>query len=115
MNIAGMRARIIFQKSIVKIDEIGNHTNEWANFYSCWAGIKNSGRGGRSTSEKHEAAQTLEQKRLDFTVRYCEKISEINSTEYRIYFNEQIYNIEASDIMKFDKKSLNFTAVLVSR
>lgn len=112
MYIAGMRAKILFQKHIVKADSIGNRLNEWENFYSCWASVKTS---GRAANENENAAQTIQQSRLDFTVRYCEKVSEITSTEYRIFFNGRIYDIEAVDVMKFEKKCLKFTAVLVNR
>ena len=37
MNIAAMRIRITFQKSQVVKDEIGNHTNEWVDYFSCYA------------------------------------------------------------------------------
>lgn len=112
MNIAGMRAKILFQRHIVKVDSIGNRLNEWENFYSCWASVKTS---GRTAVENEDDVQTVEQKRFDFTVRYCEKVSEITSTEYRIFFNGRIYDIEAVDVMKFEKKCLKFTAVLVNR
>ena len=39
MNIAAMRIRITFQKSQVVKDEIGNHTNEWVDYFSCYVKI----------------------------------------------------------------------------
>ena len=39
MNIAAMNVRICFQKSSVVTDEIGNHTNEWVDYFSCYATV----------------------------------------------------------------------------
>ena len=110
--IAGMNERITFQKQDVIVDDIGNHTNKWSDYYSCWAAIATS---RISTKEKEEAAQTLEQERLDFTVRYCPQVSTISSTEYRIAFKGHIYNIDKIDNVDFKKKTLKFSASLVRR
>ena len=112
MNIAAMNVRIMFQKHYVVIDEIGNHINSWKNCYACWATVKSS---SRVSQETEEAAQTVEQNKVEFTVRYCAKTAEINSTEYRIFFTGRIYDIDSVDIMALRKKSLKFTAHLVSR
>lgn len=108
MIISAMRKRIIFQRHIVKADSIGNHINSWDNFYSCWASSK-----VKSASETEDAAQTLEQSKLIFTVRYCPKAAEITSTEYRIIFEGRIYGIETVDTTY--KDSVKFTAVLERR
>ncbi len=112
MNIAGMNERITFQRHIVETDEIGNRINTWDDYFSCWASVSSS---KLNASEKNEAAQTLEQDRLDFTVRWCSQTSEITSTEYRIIFRERIYNIDHTDIMKSKKQSLKFSGYLVRR
>lgn len=112
MKVAGLNSRITFQKNSVVIDEIGNHNNSWVDFYACWAAISTS---KLSVKETQEAAQTLEQQKLDFIVRYCKQTAAINSTEYRIFFDEKIYNISSIDNMAFKKKYLKFTADLARR
>lgn len=112
MNIAAMNERITFQKHIVEIDDIGNRINTWEDYFSCWASVSAS---KLNVGEKNEAAQTLEQDRLDFTVRWCSQTAEITSTEYRIIFRERIYNIDHIDIGKNKKQSLKFSAYLVRR
>ncbi len=107
MNLAGLDKRIVFQRHSVRVDSIGNHINDWANFFSCWAGIKNS---GRSSAEMQDASRTSYKQKLDFTVRACPKIADITPTEYRIFFNGQVYNIEAVD--NTGKNSMKFTATL---
>lgn len=110
MNVASMNERITFQKHIVEADDIGNRINTWADYFSCWAAVFTS---KLNVNEKEEAAQTLAQERLDFTVRYCSQTAEITSTEYRIIFRERIYNIDRVDSVK--KQSLKFGASLVRR
>ena len=107
-----MNERITFQRQDVTVDEIGNHINKWSDYYSCWAAVSSS---KISTKEKEEAAQTLEQERLDFTVRDCPQASIITSTEYRIIFKGRIYGIDKTDSMDFKKKTLKFSASLVRR
>ena len=111
MNIAGMRVRIVFQKSMPIIDEYGNHKSEWSDYYRCWAsavtgGIKN---------EQEAAAHTKEEDKLDFTVRYCSETAPINEKEYRIKLKDRIYNIVNIDEMGFKHNSRKFHAELVER
>ena len=112
MNIAAMNERIMFQRHIVNVDDIGNHINTWSDYFTCWASVKSS---KLNVNEKDEAAQTLEQERLDFTIRYCSQVSEITSTEYRIIFRERIYNIDRVDKGDFKKEMLKISAYLVRR
>lgn len=44
MDIALLNIKIIFQKNEVVTNRIGNHKNEWKEFYSCFATV--SGEGG---------------------------------------------------------------------
>ena len=39
MNISNMNVRITIQKNAVVIDKIGNHTNEWQDYYTCYATV----------------------------------------------------------------------------
>ena len=39
MYISNLNVRITFQKNAVVIDKIGNHTNEWQDYYSCYATV----------------------------------------------------------------------------
>ena len=105
--------RVKFQKQIVSVDEVGNRINTWSDYISCWASVKSA--SGEKAGEKEDAAQTLEQDRLDFTVRYSSQTSEIRSSEYRIIFKERIYNIDHVDIGESKKQALKFSGYLVRR
>ena len=104
--------RVIFQRQVVKVDEIGNHVDEWEDCYASWASVTTS---ALKTEEKQEAGQTLENERLDFTVRWCSQTAEITSTGYRIIFKERIYNIDRVDNADFSNRAIKFSAYLVRR
>ena len=105
--------RITFQRQVVTVDDIGNRQNSWSDYFTCWASVSTSTLN--NAREKNEAAQTLEQERLDFTVRYSSQTSEIRSSEYRIIFKERIYNIDHVDIGESKKQALKFSGYLVRR
>ena len=75
MNIAAMNVKISFQKSSVVTDEIGNHTNEWVDYFSCYATVSD-----KTAHEADTAGQTVTSERMDFTVRYCSETAAVTST-----------------------------------
>ena len=107
-----LNQRIIFQRQTSSVDEIGNRLNTWSDYYTCWSAVSTS---RLNTTEKTEAAQTLEQERLDFVVRYCPQTSEISSTEYRIVFKERVYDIDSMDNLDFGRKLVKFRTHLGRR
>lgn len=83
-----LNQRITFQKQTEIIDEIKCRTTELHDFYTCWASV--SGVPGR---EYWIAREQHEENTLSFKVRYCQKLAEINKTEYFIKYKNKIYNI----------------------
>lgn len=103
MDISLLNVRIAFQRNEVVVDEIGNHRNIWTDVYSCYATV--SGEGG---SERLSAGVQVKDSDISFTVRYCNALSSIDSTKFRIVFENDMYNIVSIDHMNFKKKSLKF-------
>lgn len=101
MDITLLNVRVVVEKTNVTVDSIGNHKNEWTEFYSCFAKV--SGENGK---EKEVAGTTVDKVDIFFTIRYCEKISNLNSTEYRVLFNKEPYNILSVDHMNYKNKFL---------
>ena len=95
MHISNLNVRITFQKNAVVIDKIGNHTNEWQDYYSCYATVS-----GETGTEQAIVGETVEND--------CEKVSSIISTKYRIIFRNEIYDIMAVDHFSYTKKYLKF-------
>ena len=106
MDIAALNTRIIFQKSTVLSDKIGNRTNQWQDYYKCFATISDS-QGGNS-AESSIAGLIVEHTDVSFTVRYCKKTMNIKSTEYRVLWNGDIYNIVKIDHLNLKKRALKF-------
>lgn len=113
MDIAAMNVRITFQKQDVVVDEIGNRTNEWTDFYSCFATISNS--SGKTDTESEGAGTTLDELDIGFTVRFCQKTFAVNSTGYRIIWNGDVYNIVKVDYLNMKKRGLKFRCRKVER
>lgn len=110
MDIALLNEKITFQKNEVQVDDIGNHINGWSDYYTCHATI--SGEGG---TEKSAAGLVVENTDISFSVRYCRMMSKIDSTGYRILFNDTIYNILSIDHMNYKRKSVKFKCQKVRR
>jgi len=110
VDIALMNVRILFQKNVVKTDKIGNHTNTWEDYYSCYATVS-----GENGTEKTVAGLVVDDSDISFSVRYCRLVSKIESTGYRILFNDAIYNILSVDHMNYKRKSVKFKCQRVRR
>lgn len=110
MDIAGLNVRITIQKNEVTVDRIGNHKSVWKDYFTCWATCSN-----QTGSETDDVGQTLEEDKMDFTVRYSSETAAVVSTKYRIILNDRIYNIDHVDDMAFKHRSRKFHATLVRR
>lgn len=106
MEIAAMNVRITFQKNGVIVDKIGNHTNDWSDFYSCFATISDS--TGKSSAEDTVAGLIVDHSDISFTVRFCKKAMAISSTNFRILWNGEVYNIVKIDHLNLKKHALKF-------
>lgn len=110
MDIALLNVSITFQKNAAVVDAIGNHKNEWTDFYSCHATV--SGEGGKEASA---TGLIVDDSDISFTVRFCRKVSELNNTEFRVLFGGEIYNILSIDHMNFKRKSIKVKCQKVRR
>jgi SPP1 family predicted phage head-tail adaptor len=110
MNIAGLRVRITIQENKTVIDNYGNHSNEWTDYFTCWATASS-----QTGEEANAGGTTTEEDRMDFTVRYSSETAAVVSTKYRILLLDRIYDIDHVDDMGFKKNSRKFHAHLVKR
>ena len=100
MDIARLKVRITIEKSTVKVDEIGNHTNGWEDYYSCYA------HPNTYTVDETESKVDYENKTIAFSVRACEKTKALTSIGFRVQFEGQVYNIVSIDKMNYDNKEI---------
>ena len=101
MDVALLNQQILVQKNEVTVDAIGNHLNQWMDFYSCYATIS-----GESPNESTSAWAVVDNTKADFTVRWCRAVSEITADNFRILYAGEIYNILGIDHQNFKKKSV---------
>ncbi len=99
--ISMMGERIIIQKSTAGNDKHGNRILAWEDYYRCYAYVN-----GLSGNEYWAAAQTNSQDEIVFSVRYCRKLSVLDSEHYRIIFRDKIYNISFVDNVQYRNKML---------
>lgn len=106
-KIARFNERITIQKNTVVTDRIGNHTNAWADWFSCFA------YASTYQYDKEEAAATTRQEQtINFEVRYCTELKDLDSTHYRVSFHGQPYDIESVDMMNYQRKTIRIVCKL---
>lgn len=106
MDVAAMNVRITFQKNTAAADAIGNRTNVWADYYSCYATVSDS--AGKSSAESDAAGQTVAHPDISFTVRFCRKAKAVDTTGFRILWDGGIYDILKVDHLNNKKHALKF-------
>ena len=110
MNVALLNVRITVQKNEVVVDNIGNHKNTWADWYSCYATVSSE-----SPNEDTDAGMIVDNSKMDFTIRWCRNAAEITADKYRVVYNSSTYNILGIDHMNFKKKSIKLKCQKVRR
>lgn len=110
MNIELMNVRIFISKNDVVVDAIGNHKNVWSEYYTCYATV--SAEAGK---EETDAGLVVDDSKVNFTIRWCKKAAAITSTEYRVQFNGELYDILAVDHMNYKRKSIKLCCQKVRR
>ena len=83
-----MNQRITILEHRTVIDEIGNHITKWEETFSLWAKVT-----VKTASETTDAGITREVQKLEFLVRQSPASLNINSTNFRILFRSQVYDI----------------------
>lgn len=106
MNIAAMNVKITFQQNEILTDEVGNHFNQWTDYFSCYATTS-----VKAAGEQEKSGVTRVSDTLCFTVRYCSETFVIEPDRFRIIMGNRIYNILSVDDMGFKKKCLKMCAV----
>lgn len=98
MNTAKMKQRIIFQKYGTVTDSDGFTSQQWKDYYSCWAYANNLSGG-----EFWEAMVVNAEQTVVFEVRCCDKIKVLNTKNYRILFKNIPYDITFIDSVQYNK------------
>ena len=110
MKIELLNVMIQIEKNSVIRDRYGNHKNAWVPFYACHATVS-----AEAPTESSEAGLIIDGSKVDFTVRYCSAATMVTSTEYRIVFNDQVYNILGVDHMNYRRQSVKYRCQMADR
>ncbi len=114
MDIALLNVRITLQKYTVAVDEIGNRTNAWEDYFTCAAtasGENGSAKGGETVI----AGLVVDHADVCFTVRWCRKLNAVTTDGYRVLFNGESYDIIGIDHMNFKRKACKLRCRKVER
>ena len=88
MEIGNLNQRITILEHRTVIDEIGNHITKWEETFSLWSKV-----AVKTASETTDAGVTKEIQKLEFLVRQSPATLNINSTNFRILFRNNFYNV----------------------
>lgn len=106
MDIGALRTMVTFQAATVEVDAIGNHTNAWADCFTCHATI--GGEGGVTSKEREAAGTTVDDFSMTVTVRWCTETAAITPTTHRLKLGKDVYDIVGVDHKGYAAKSLKF-------
>lgn len=107
MYIHLLNTRITIQKCIVNFDELHQQTEHWSDFYNCYSNIK------LLNSEEYEKQGVIKNKSYYLvTIRKCNKLKNMNTLEYRVKINNEIYNLK--DLDEFNNKYIKFKMVNIN-
>lgn len=110
MKIVALNKKIKIQNKKLETDKIGNHKSIWSDYITTNAYISFQGKG-----EAVFLGMEQDSSDISFTIRYQQKLKSINSSEYRISFDENIYNILSVDFMNYKNKLIKLRCKKVSR
>lgn len=110
MRISDLNRKIIFQNKAVEVDEIGNHRSIWSDYLSTSSYISFQGKG-----EEVFLGMEVDRSDISFTVRFQNRVKNINTSEYRILFDDEMYNIISIDFMNYKNRLIKFRCRKVSR
>ena len=106
-KIARFNERIVIQKNEVVTDKYGNHKNIWTDFYTCFTYASTY-----QYDKENEAATTTEERTINFEVRYCGELKDLDSTHYQVAFHGDSYDIQTVDFMNYQKKTIRIVCKL---
>lgn len=106
MKIVDLNNRIMFQKKVLQFDELHRQVEQWNNFFSCWSNLRVI-----TSTEEEKNAVTKRREIYLFTVRKIKELRELNSLEYRIVFNDKVFDIIEVDMFEKERKYLYIRGV----
>ena len=101
MHAGAYRHKIEIQKNAPYQDSIGNPKSNWEKFREIYAYVN-----GLSGNEYWEAAVVHAEKTLDIVTRWKPFFKDMNSKNYRVIFENEVYNIVSIDNIQFKNNTV---------
>ena len=108
VNIGKLDKRITIQKFSTYQNENGFDIEDWVDYKTIWASINNL--WGK---EFYAAKAVNAENTVEFVVRYSRDLANINTKEYRIFWNNRAFNITFIDNIQYENKWLKIKAIEV--
>lgn len=112
MEISKLNVRLTIQKSVPIQDEIGNWEDQWQDYYYCYARVDSRGQSG---GEVTVAGVVVDRSDLIFTIRYTPRLKDLATTDCRVVFEGDLYDIKRVDFMNYENKTLKLYAKRAER
>ena len=81
--------RVEIEYCTTKQDNQGFIIKNWSSYYKCWACFQTI------SGKEYEAAKAIQsQDIVTFTIRYCKKVKDLPTKEYRLKFRNKFYDIQ---------------------
>ena len=107
---------ITIQRNVTVVDQYGNHKNQPTDYYTCHASAGTGHAYVDSYSREDSTFVTVEDERnIIFEVRYCAALAGINSSDYQVVFNNDVYNIESVNMVNWKKRFIKIKCRRVPR
>lgn len=107
MNSGMLRQKVKIQKYEKGQDEIGNPKGQWIDYKTLYAYVN-----GISGKEYWAAATVHQENTIEFVFRWKPFFCNLNTREYRLVFNGNMYNITLIDNIQYRNKTVKIKAVI---
>lgn len=97
------RRKIAIQKQTDIEDEWGNVTKDWADWQTIW--VERSSLWGKAY---YAARAVNEQNTVEFTARHVAFLDEVDTVNFRVVFDGEVYDIKHIDRLKDDGQWIKF-------
>ena len=91
MRISDLNRKITFQNKNGEVDEIGNHKSVWMDYLTTSTYISFQGKG-----EEIFLGMEVDRSDISFTIRFRNRLKNINTSEFRILFDDEKRTIQHS-------------------
>lgn len=101
MNAGAFKKIITIQKLSTTSDKYRNHIDTWTDWKRVYAYVN-----GLSGNEYWIAGHEKNESILEFVCRWNRLFDSMNTKEYRVIFNQEIYDIESIDNIQFRNQTV---------